>query len=249
MSNKTESTIGIFIFAAVCCVCASALLAGSEVKLADLIAKNKKLDLQRSVLMAADLASAKTTNEEIEAWFKKDENGQAYINPMLIDLEGNKYEGDVTVANYIKRPKDYPEILLVYECIKEDDECYILHVTGKGLWGPLQGYLALKKDANSILGLSFYNHKETPGLGAEITEPWFRNQFKSKKLFTEAKKFETFRGVKVKKAGILVANEPEAEQPFYADGISGATITSDGVTFITQDFIKKFIPWLKKKSA
>lgn len=249
MRDFVDTTFWTFLFAAICCVIASALLAGNQSRLGDMMKKNKELDQQRSVLMAAGLIDNRAGNEVVAEWFKKQDDGKAWIEPVIIDkATGEKSTADVELKAYLKKPRLFPEQLLVYECLKEDEECFILPVVGKGLWGALYGYVALAKNGNTVLGISFYDHKETPGLGAEIVEPWFRDQFVKKLLLKNPGDFTSFKGIEVKK-GIKVDNLPEVDQPYAVDGISGATITSDGVTDIMQDYLKNYIPYLKRKAG
>jgi Na+-transporting NADH:ubiquinone oxidoreductase subunit C len=109
--------------------------------------------------------------------------------------------------------------LPIYEAEVEGTEIYILPMRGAGLWGPIWGYLAVEADGSTIYGSEFGHAGETPGLGAEIVEPAFRNQFTGKELFKEG----DFRSIAVVKPGKSVTNRD------YVDGISGGTITSQGV--------------------
>ena len=96
-------------------------------------------------------------------------------------------------------------------------------VRGYGLWGILYGYLAISNDLNTIVGLEFYEHKETPGLGAEIDNPAWKALWNGKKLFDE----EGNLLIEVIK-GKVAANDMEST--YKVDGLSGATLTSNGVT-------------------
>jgi len=243
--NKSGYTL---IFATISCVICSVLLSGASVSLKDLQDKNKKIDKQRNVLMAANLATAETSAEEISTWFSKDDSGYSDIKTVIIDTETGTINDSISLEAYTKKPKKFPESSIVYECLRKGNECFILPITGVGLWGKLYGFLALKPDGDNVLGISFYKHQETPGLGAEITEDWFKSQFSGKKLLQTAGDFDSFRGVVVKK-GIKVIDLPEKDQAYSVDGISGATITSVGVTGITTKYIKeKFIPYFKNKN-
>jgi Na+-transporting NADH:ubiquinone oxidoreductase subunit C len=242
--NKSSYTI---VFATVSCVICSVLLSGASVLLKDLQDKNKKIDQQRNVLMAANLAGPDTSAEDIEQWFAKNEEGHSDIKTIVINTETGLSDDSVAIEAYKKKPKNFPKNKLIYECVKEGSECVILPVTGVGLWGKMYGFLALQSNGDDVLGISFFNHKETPGLGAEITEPWFKDQFKGKKLLKTPGDFSSYHGVEVRK-GIKVQNLPEKDQPYCVDGISGATITSDGVTKIFTKYVtKNYLPYFKNK--
>lgn len=250
MAN-VNSTNFIFAFAAISCIICSALLSGASVSLKPLQDANIKLDQQKSVLVAAALVKETAAPEEISSWFAKDENGNAAVVALVIDQKSGQPVDSPSVDDFLKKPDSYKGKAVVYECRKAGSECFILPVVGKGLWGPMKGYLAINKDVNTILGISFYDHKETPGLGAEITEPWFKDQFKNKKLLNQMGAFskENFSGVRVLK-GYKVADKPESDQPHYVDGISGATITSIGVTEImTQFILDNYLTYLSGKSS
>ena len=113
---------------------------------------------------------------------------------------------------------------------------------GAGLWGNLYGNLALKGDFNTIYGVTFSHDKETPGLGAEITESFFRDQFVSKQIFNPN---GTFTSVNVVKGGAKTL--PQAEQIHGVDAISGGTITSVGVDDMIKDVLEAYLPYIEKQ--
>jgi Na+-transporting NADH:ubiquinone oxidoreductase subunit C len=127
--------------------------------------------------------------------------------------------------------------LPVYVGPKEDQKIYVLPVRGKGLWGPIWGYVAIEDDFNTIYGTNFSHQSETPGLGAEIANRPFQKQFIGKKIFDEAGKFVS---VSVVKKDV----SPDAKHK--VDGISGGTITSNGVDNMLKDVIGDYLPYIKK---
>jgi len=239
------------LFAVIACVVSGTLLSAASLGLKEKQEINIKIDKQKSVLSAAGLLGEGDSPETISGWFDGD---SASITSYLIEeATGNKFD-EVSVELYLKKPSNYPELSLIYESNKVGSECFILPIVGKGLWGKMFGYLALSKDADNVLGIKFYNHKETPGLGAEITEPWFIEQFqqiegKGKKLLRsgEGAWDERFEGITVLK-GLSVADLPAEKQPYAVDGISGATITSVGVQGILIKQIRDtYGPFLKQQ--
>ncbi len=111
---------------------------------------------------------------------------------------------------------------------------YAFPVSGKGLWSTIYGYVAIASDLQTVMGISFYKQGETPGLGAEVEKPWFQNQFKGKKLYSAAGTPLPFTVVK----GTADRLPPE-QQKYAVDGISGATLTGNGVqAFIRRDIGK-----------
>lgn len=113
---------------------------------------------------------------------------------------------------------------------------YILPLRGKGLWGPIWGYVAVEGDGNTVYGATFGHKTETPGLGAEIATPFFQDKFPGKKLFSS-----NYDGIQVRKG--------DASGDQQVDGISGGTITSVGVQDMIQDCLKAYKPYLLKKNA
>jgi Na+-transporting NADH:ubiquinone oxidoreductase subunit C len=133
------------------------------------------------------------------------------------------------------------EQLLVYKLKSKDGEfCYVMPVRGKGLWGPIWGYIAIKEDGKTINGAVFDHKSETPGLGAEINTDKFMSQFEGKLLFDDQ---GTFKSIKVVKGGVLNSN---LDPKFGVDAVSGGTITSQGLEKMIENSIKNYIPFLKE---
>ena len=116
-----------------------------------------------------------------------------------------------------------PKNALVYEVLKDGqvDEI-ILPIEGKGLWSVLYGYIALAPDGNSVRGITFYEHGETPGLGGEVDNPRWKALWPGRKVYDERGRVQIM--VKKGPAG------PAESDPHHVDGLSGATLTSRGVT-------------------
>ena len=123
--------------------------------------------------------------------------------------------------------------LPVYIGAINGEKKYIIPLIGKGLWGPIWGFIALNDDLNTIFGSSFNHKKETPGLGAEINRDFFSNQFKNKLIYEN--KLVRFEVKKNGKGG-----------PYEVDGISGGTITSNGVTDMIQERLVKYLPYFDR---
>ncbi len=121
--------------------------------------------------------------------------------------------------------------LPVYICQKESQKYYVFALRGKGLWGPIWGYISLTDDFNTVYGAYFDHKTETPGLGAEIKTRGFQEQFGNKKLYDENNQFVS---VKVLKGGASEGN------PHGVDAISGGTITSKGVEKMLEDWLFQY---------
>ena len=118
---------------------------------------------------------------------------------------------------------------------------YILPLSGKGLWGGIGGYLALDEDKNTIYGVNFNHESETPGLGAKIVEPEFRSQF-------EGKHIRNAEGAVVSVAVLKAGKHAEGQE--QVDAISGATITSTGVsTMLNEELVNNYVEFLNEKEV
>jgi hypothetical protein len=129
----------------------------------------------------------------------------------------------------------------MFVCKNNVDTIYIIPVLGKGLWGPLWGYVALKNDYNTIVGVVFDHKGETPGLGAEIATPTFQKQFSGKKIFDDN---ENFVSVSVVKGG--VANSGISAE-YGVDAISGGTITSNGLANMLKICLANYEKYFKNR--
>jgi Na+-transporting NADH:ubiquinone oxidoreductase subunit C len=128
---------------------------------------------------------------------------------------------------------------------------YVIPVNGFGLWDAIYGYLALKPDGDTIIGISWYDQKETPGLGANIAESYWQNLFEGKKIFQESPDGKTdFKtaplGITVVKGKVseVLGNVPKAKSA--VDGMAGATLTGNGVNDAYRAVLASYRPFLMK---
>lgn len=240
--------------AAVCGVCAI-FVSTAAVTLAERQDANKVLEKQKNVLQAAGLMETgeKLTPEEIDARF-------ATVEAVVVDLESGEENPDVDPLTFDqqKAKKDaarssvapankarvqrLPQNALVYK-VKDDSgnvEMLVLPIEGYGLWGTLYGFVAVANDVNTITGITYYEHKETPGLGGEVDNPSWKALWPGRKVYGDNGEPE----IEVVKGR---AGKP-AEDPYRVDGLSGATITSRGVTNMLHFWLGEdgFGPYLEK---
>ena len=135
------------------------------------------------------------------------------------------------------REVDGSRLLPVYVSYNNSDSLYIFPLRGKGLWGPIWGFISLKSDMNTVYGAVFDHKSETPGLGAEINQDWFQKEFEGKKLFKDGK----FQSIKVVKGGTSDADL------YGVDAISGGTITSRGVQAMLYDCLSSYDTFFENK--
>lgn len=223
---------------AVCVVCAVAL-GGAVTALKDKQEFNKMVDKQRNILGAAQLLpkNKKLVAKEVSQLYKEriqkirvNQQGEILTTPEPEDapecVEG-KTQKELKV--YIKKDPKNPD----------QAGGYIIPVCGKGLWSTMYGYLALEKDLNHVEGISFYQHGETPGLGAEIEAEWFTSNFtKGKQILDENGKLVSITVVK---------GEAPEDAKHKVDGISGATFTANGVTNLLQAKLEAYNPYFQRQ--
>jgi Na+-transporting NADH:ubiquinone oxidoreductase subunit C len=196
--------------------------------------KNLEIEKKKSMLESINIPADKNDAEELYSKYIKES--------IVIDAEGEiKSNIDAFIVE-MKKEQDKPlaeQSLPVFFATPDDGEkVIIIPLQGKGLWGPLYGFISLKSDMNTIYGIQFDHKGETPGLGAEIDTTPFESQFKGLKLFDGS----TFLSVKV-----LKSNEKHIEN-HSVDGISGGTITSKGLEKMLYDCLLKYEDYLKKNA-
>lgn len=238
---NTNSNNYTFIYAAVMVIVAATILSSAAIVLKPFQDKNVEIEKKSNILTSVNkglkASEADDKNTYIETEFDK------YItNSYIVNSKGERIEGDAfTVDLHKEQALPVAERKLpVFEC-KEDDGSvkYVLPLRGKGLWGPIWGYVALEDDMNTIYGANFDHKGETPGLGAEINQTWFSDPFVGKKIFNEKGELVS---IKVTKGGA------DPNDLHAVDAISGGTITSDGVTAMISDCLATYENFLKNQN-
>lgn len=235
---------------AICIVCSLAVASTSE-GLRPLQEINKRRDMQSSILAALDLPEDGSipVGDEIDTLWEtrisisvlKSSDGTVATGAEH-DLDGNGVVDidDVSLAwAKVKGTDTKPTLIAVYNRINGDQvESLAIRMQGSGLWGPISGYLALDSQGATITGATFFAPKETPGLGAEITEDKFIEQWTGKKIVDNGQS----RPVKVVKGS--AEHQCRGAIDFCVDGVSGATITSVGVNDMVAQSINVYDTFL-----
>src|SRR5690606_12582136 len=237
MSSQKESTVRTLTVALLVCLVVSLFVAAAAVALRPTQLENRQLDKQRSILAIAGLGEAGMSAKQVKALY-----GERIV-AKLVDLETGKFSEEFDAQSFdplvaakdpalsstlageqdiasIKRRERYSTVYMVEKDGQLDT--LILPVRGYGLWSTLYGFMAVKGDLNTVVGLGFYQHGETPGLGGEVDNPKWRGQWPGKELFDDSGKL----AVQIVKGGVD-PQSPKADH--QVDALAGATLTSNGV--------------------
>jgi Na+-transporting NADH:ubiquinone oxidoreductase subunit C len=256
MSSNKESTARTLMVALVVSLVSSVFVAGAAVSLKPVQIENRLLDKQRSILAIAGIGAPDMSGKEVKELFN------SRIKAKVVDLTTGQYaEGfDPVTFDPLKAAKDpktsvalgggqdiasikrRENVTTVYMLEKDGTlEAIILPVRGYGLWSTLHGFLAIKPDLTTVVGLGFYQHAETPGLGGEVDNQKWRDLWPGKTLFNEAGK----PAIQVIKGSVDPASPAAVHQ---VDGLAGATLTSKGVDNLLQFWLGEqgFGPYLAK---
>jgi len=233
--NK-NSNIYQILYAAVMVLLVGTVLAFIYMALKPKQNENIANDTRKQILSALHIAAP--ADAQVKDMYEK------YITQdLLVDGNGNIVDSAANVAFDVEMKKNVKlpageRKLPVMKCIMDDGSIkYVLPMYGAGLWGPIWGYVAVNDDGNTIYGANFSHEGETPGLGARIAEQPFQDEFKDKHLFIDGE----FKSVAVLKRGQKAANGAE-----QIDALTGATITSRGVSDMMADCLAPYQAFLKK---
>lgn len=218
-----------FRFAAMVTIVCSVLLAGAATILKPRQVENEKLDKKKNILISAGISSeqGKFTREEINTQYEK------YISGFVIEQTGNVVEGKTPAT---LNQKTDAELLPLYKYMEDGQiNAFIIPISGKGLWSTIYGYIALEADCETVKGITFYKHGETPGLGGEVSKEWFTDNFKGKRIFDDTGTLVSIGVAKGKYTG------PAPEH--NVDGISGSTLTARGVENFLKVELEKYNPF------
>lgn len=217
MAINKESNAYTFTFSIILVAVVGAILASLSLGLKPMQDKNKavkkKIDILSAIGVESDRSNAEEVYEKhITSSYVIAADGKVIDSEVAFDVDVKKQIRDKTIE-----PKDrvYP----IFEAQKDGNNIYVLPVVGKGLWGPIWGYVAIASDKETIVGVSYDHQGETPGLGAEINQSFFQERFENAKISING----SFSPIIVVKDGTGLKDAQKV------DGITGGTITSKGV--------------------
>ena len=253
--SSNDSTVKTLVVAFSLSIVCAIFVSTAAVMLKPVQEVNKALDRKRSILAAAGmLEEGKSVEEQF-----------AQVSTRVVDLRTGKFTDDIDAQKYdqrkaakdpsrsqklsaeqdvakISRREDY-SLVYVVEGPSGELEKIILPIHGYGLWSTLYGYIALESDGNTVAGLGFSEHGETPGLGGEVDNPRWKAHWPGKQVYRDG---DVALGL------IKGAVDPDsANAPWQVDGLAGATLTARGVTNLVHFWLGEngFEPFLNNLKA
>lgn len=255
MSANNDSISKTLIVTISLCAFCAVFVSAAAVGLKQRQLDNKALDKKTNILAAANIDA---TGKDVSKLF------DSSVIARVLDLQTNTWADNIDPAKYdeVKAAKDPKQAIKLTSAedlagirqharyktlymVKKGDavETLILPIHGKGLWSTLYGFMALKGDFNTVVGLGFYSHAETPGLGGEVDNPRWKAQWPGKKIYSTDDTSKA--AIALIKGTVDPANKAAANQ---IDGLAGASLTSKGVTNLVQFWLSEngYAPFLAK---
>lgn len=226
-----NSNLYTFVFAIIMVVVVAAALAFTATTLKPLQAENVRQEKMQNILSTIGInISRKEASEQFSQYVKQE---------LALNADGTiNEEVDAFKIELMKETKKSKEeqAFPLYIAEKEGKTFYVIPLFGAGLWKEIWGYVALDSDKNTIIGASFDHAGETAGLGAEINQSWYEDQYIGKTILDDNNNFVSVKAVK---AGAT------ADPKHSVDAISGGTITSDGVSLMLKERLENYLPYFK----
>lgn len=245
MAINTDKNSYTIVFAVIMVVVVGSLLAGFASGLKPKIKANERFEKQQNILYAMGVHDNEGSNDvvfistdKVEAVFGK------YISKQLV-IEGDKiteneeaYLIDIKKESNKAKDDSYTRKLPLFIGEKDGKTIYVVPVRGKGLWDAIWGFVAMD-ETMTITGVYFDHKGETPGLGAEIKQRYFMDDFNGESFLVG----QNFGSILVAKGNNDPKNEDKTDQE--VDALAGATITGDGLTAMLKKDIKMYVPYFK----
>lgn len=235
MAQSNNSIKKILTVAFALCIVCSVIVSTAAVALRPMQQLNEELDRKTNILRVANLYER---GIDVESAF-------AEITPRVVDMRTGEYTDEFDPATFdhfqaardpatgrtlsgerdiagLSRVENFATVYLVGD--PDDPEQIIVPIRGQGLWGLMRGYMSIEGDGNTIVGITYYEHSETPGLGAEVNNPRWQAQWEGKEIYADEESVQP---------AIRVARGSGTGE-HQVDGLSGATLTANGVTNMLQ---------------
>ncbi len=246
MAKKTDSNLYTFLFAILMVVVVGSILAFVASALKPTITENQRFEKQQNILYAMGVNNNQEENDVV--FISTDKVGQVFKETIIKQLvfQGDKvieddeaYLIDLAKEDAQAKKAGYERRLPLFIGEIDGKTFYIVPMRGKGLWDAIWGFISL--DENLVVQGVFFDHKgETPGLGANIKERYFMDDFKEEFILDEN---QNFASIKITKGN----NDPlnNRKEDNKVDALAGATITGNGVTAMIKKYLRIYLPHLK----
>lgn len=221
-----RSNLYIVSFMAAITIVLGFLLSIAATSLAPIQVFNVEIDIKKNILSSLNIPEDKSivlSQDEIQKLFDKE------IITINIDDKGIVSEDGGNLV-YIATAGSVPT-------------GYSLPISGKGLWSTIYGYIAMEPDGETVKGINFYQHGETPGLGGELEKEWFTSNYIGKKIYNEQGEMVSVEIIK----GVVNPNNPNVDH--QVDGISGSTLTGKGMNKFIKEDLTTYKPFLDRIRA
>ena len=243
MAINTEKNTYTLLFAIGLVVIVGTLLAAIDASLKDKIRVNKTLEKQQNILYAIGINENEGNSvsfiaaEKAEEEFNKYITKQEYIQGNDVVEDDKAYLIDVKKEKALAKDPNYKRKLPLFTAEKDGRNLYVVPIRGKGLWDAIWAYVSIDEDM-IIRGIYFDHKAETPGLGANIKQRFFMDDFIGESLLDNE---GNFKGVTVSKTNLDPKNEDKYDNE--VDAIAGSTITGDGVTAMIRSDLSLYQPY------
>ncbi|CAL2089439.1 Na(+)-translocating NADH-quinone reductase subunit C [Tenacibaculum sp. 190524A02b] len=243
MSKKTDTNMYTVLFAIGMVLVVGALLAFTASSLRPTIDANKRIEKQQNILYAMGVNENDETSAVFVSKNKVADEFSKYIKKQLVIEGANVKEDNKAYLIDVKKQQTLAKEgktrkLPLFVGEKEGKTFYIAPIRGKGLWDAIWGYVAMDKNM-VVQGVYFDHAGETAGLGSNIKQRYFMDDFEGEDLMKNG----VFAGIKVAKGNNDPKNEDKKDNE--VDAIAGATITGDGVSAMIRTELKQYVPYFK----
>lgn len=226
------------LYAAAISIVTAVILAVTSEGLKPAQQANVALDKQSTILRSVRFES--TERQAIESTYAE------RVQELVLNSAGDVVEGvspnAVRLKDEVNKAPEKRQLPLYVYSGDDGSKYYIIPTYGVGLWGPIWGFVALESDFNTVYGATFDHKGETPGLGAEISEEFFQEQFQGKKIMSESNQFISVNVVKP-------TDKVSYGDEHRVDGISGGTITSRGTDAMLKNCIEPYLAYFEKQKS
>lgn len=234
MKLNTNSNTYTIVYASIVVVIVAFLLAFASKALQPYSDANERIDKKKQILAALNLRGV--PGDKVEETYDR-----VVERDLIVNAQGEEVKAGTARDKdgfQVKQKDITPNCLPLYVCRVEGQTKYVVPLTGKGLWGAIWGYLSVNADGRTVYGAYFSHQSETAGLGARITEEDFQNEFKNKQIWTQSGDV----ALSVVKHGSVRNATSEC------DGISGATLTTDGVNDMLHSGLARYARYLSRQT-